>query len=56
MDNCDKIFPQTTPHALAYLWLEQQDNTGLTPTELFEKYEKAYIEIYEQYRATSTNL
>lgn len=38
-------FPSTKYEALAMLYMQSQDLSGLTPKEILEKYDKAYEEI-----------
>ena len=38
-------FPSSKAEALAMLYLQKQDLSGLTPKQLLEKYEEAYEEI-----------
>ena len=41
-------FPSNNEEAIAFEWLKLQDNSGLSPLELFQKYEKAKDEIFNR--------
>lgn len=42
-----RAFPTSECGALAMLYIQNQDLSGLTPEQLFEKYQEAYDKISE---------
>ena len=42
----DRCFPANEYEALAYLYVQSQDLTGLKPADIYKKYCDAYKEIY----------
>ena len=46
-----RTFPSNETQALAFLWLEKQDLSEKSPTELLAMYDEAYNEIIEANRA-----
>lgn len=55
MDNSVYAFPSSREEALAMLWLEHQDLSGKTPTELHDMYWAAVKEIRVDYAAKRKN-
>ena len=49
-DNTFQTFPDGKVEALAMLYLQNQDLSGLTPEELLDKYDDAYEKIKAHYR------
>ncbi|MFR3686465.1 MAG: hypothetical protein ACLTXM_15670 [Enterococcus sp.] len=48
-------FPRTKQEALALLYMQSQDLSGLTPKEILEKYDSAYKEICDAKPSASYN-
>lgn len=48
-------FPSNKYEALAFLYLQSQDISNLTPEELIEKYYEVYRKIYSHYRDARQN-
>lgn len=44
----DCIFPKNKLEALALLYLQNQDLSGISPEELLNKYEETYEKLHEQ--------
>lgn len=40
-------FPANATEALAYLWIQNQDLSDLTPEQLYDKYQEAYNSIHK---------
>lgn len=40
-----KTFPSMPDEAIALMWLQAQDLSGLSPEEMFDKYQEAYKRI-----------
>ena len=51
MDSSVYAFPTNREEALAMLWLEKQDLSGKSPTEIHDMYWKAVKEIRADYQA-----
>lgn len=47
-----KSFPENKLEALAMLYVQTQDLSGLTPEQLLDKYQEAYDKIRVHYRET----
>lgn len=47
-------FPHGSPSALTMLYLQNQDISKLTPSELMDKYNEVYAEINNRYKETRT--
>lgn len=46
-DNILNTFPASEAQALALLYVQNQDLSGLTPEEIYDKYRDAYERIYK---------
>ena len=42
-----KAFPSNESEALAFLYVQSLDLSGLTPTQIYDKYRNAYEEIHK---------
>lgn len=47
-------FPSTETEALAMLFVQSQDLSGLSPEEIYDKYRDAYEKIREHHKAKRT--
>lgn len=45
MSDSFMTFPSNETQAIAMLYVQSQDLSGLTPTQIYDKYRKAYEEI-----------
>lgn len=50
------IFPSSKFEALAMLYLQNQDLSGLTPEEIYDKYQDAYERIYSHRQAKKAKI
>ena len=48
MSESVKTFPSDESEALAFLYIQNQDLSGLTPPQIYDEYRKAYKEIRNQ--------
>ena len=56
MDSITKIFSDSDHAYLASIWLQQQDLSDKSPTEISDMYYKAYREICENYAPKPSRL
>lgn len=56
MSENKSAFPSSKLEALAMLYMQNQDLSGLTPEEVYDRYQDAYEKMHKHYRAPESKV